>query len=153
MLPGMDFVVPPFFSSSDGGAASFPRLPRRNLLPGKGGRRAWLIKVAGKRLADFRIVLCGEYSSTCRRVRWRFPQGVARTGSRQGHAFRGVAATLCVRRPCHRAGLFVTVRKWHAHCLSGSLRGCMFLLFPVRLQLLGEETGRPVRGAGLPLIY
>ena len=77
VLPGMDFVVLPFFSSSDGGAASFPCLPRRNLLPGKGGRHAWLIKVAGKRLADFRIVLCGEYSSTCRRVRWRFPQGAA----------------------------------------------------------------------------
>ena len=99
VLPGMDFVVPPFFSSSDGGAASFPRLPRRNLLPGKGGRRAWLIKVAGKRLcglpdctfAESTRVLAAEYAGAFRKALRRlafrprlFPHSGLRPARRRG---------------------------------------------------------------------
>ena len=32
-----------------------------------------IILQAAKRLAEFRIVLCGKYSSTFRKVRWRTP--------------------------------------------------------------------------------
>ena len=39
--------------------------------------RAAGLRKSGKRLAEFRIVLCGEYSSTCRRVRWRTPHAMA----------------------------------------------------------------------------
>ncbi len=85
--PCVIFSCPPVFSlraigRSSGRAGGEAPSPFQDVLPRKAGRCR-----AGRR-----IVLCGEYSSTCRRVRWRSPHGVAphRACPRDGDGRYGV---------------------------------------------------------------
>ena len=43
---------------------------------GARGRRERAERTGASGQAHSRIVLCGEYSSTCRKVRWRKPQDI-----------------------------------------------------------------------------